>query len=211
MPTATTPNIAPLDAGDGVTPAAQTLADAFFDDPMTVYLIPDERRRKRALPHYFASVLRLSRASGVIETATRDGRVEAAIVSMPPGTYPLPLLPQFREFRTLLACGFTAAVRNFRDLPPIENAHPHEPFWYVMYLGVDPAAQRSGLGGALLARTLARADAQSVPAYLVTMKRDNLAYYARFGFEVRDQLRMGKRGPDTWTLLRPAPAAVAAT
>ncbi len=186
-------------------PAAQALAAAFHDDPMTQYLLPDERRRRRALPLYFGSVLRLSRGAGVIETASRNGRVEAAIVAMPPGTYPLPMLPQLREFRTLLACGWTAAVRNFRDLGPVEGAHPHEPFWYIMYLGVDPASQRGGLGGALLSRTLARADAGSVPSYLVTMKRDNIAYYQRFGFAPREELRMGKRGPETWTMLRPAP------
>lgn len=184
--------------------AARVLADAFDTDPMVQYLMPADSRRARALPLYFTSVLRQAGRKGLIEVAARGGSAEAAIVSMPPGTYPLPLLPQIRELRTMFASGWTAALRNFRDLPAIEAAHPAFPFWYVMYLGVSPALQRSGLGGALLNRTIERADAQRLPVYLVTMKAENLAYYARFGFAVRQELRLGRSGPATWTLLRDA-------
>ncbi len=186
---------------DNLPSAARALAGAFHSDPMMRYLMPDDARRARALPLYFGSVLRVARREGVIEVAGRGG-AEAAIVAMPPGTYPVPLAPQLREFRTFLAFGWTATLRNFRDLPPIERAHPAFPFWYIMYLGVSPAVQRGGLGGALLSRAIERADAQHLPVYLVTMKPENLAYYARFGFAVRQELRLGKSGPATWTLLR---------
>lgn len=191
---------------DNLPSAARVLAGAFHSDPMMRYLMPDDGRRARALPLYFDSVLRLSRRKGVIEVAGRGG-AEAAIVAMPPGTYPLPLAPQLLEIRTMLAFGWTSTLRNFRDLPPIERAHPAFPFWYVMYLGVSPAVQRGGLGGVLLSRTIERADAQHLPVYLVTMKPENLAYYARFGFAVRQELRFGKSGPATWTLLREAKGA----
>lgn len=197
------PEIAPL-RRDHLPSAARALAGAFHTDPMMDYLMPDDRRRARALPLYFASVLRQAGRKGVIEVAARGGVAAAAIVSMPPGTYPLPLLPQIQELRTILASGWTAALRNFRDLPAIEGAHPEFPFWYVMYLGVSPSLQRSGLGSALLGRTIDRADAQRLPVYLVTMKPENLAYYARFGFAVRQELRLGRSGPATWTLLREA-------
>ena len=45
--------------------------------------------------------------------------------------------------------------------------HPHDrDHWYLMAIGVSPAAQGRRLGSALLAHTLADADAAGAPAYL---------------------------------------------
>jgi uncharacterized protein YjiS (DUF1127 family) len=50
---------------------------------------------------------------------------------------------------------------------------------------VRPEAQGRGAGSALLARGLARADAEGLPAYLEATSRRNAALYARHGFEVQ--------------------------
>ncbi len=77
--------------------AARVLADAFHTDPMMEYLMPADSRRARALPLYFASVFRQAGRKGLIEVARQGGDIAAAIVSMPPGTYPLPLFVVFRQ------------------------------------------------------------------------------------------------------------------
>jgi len=49
---------------------------------------------------------------------------------------------------------------------PHEARHPHDPsHWYLFILGTEPAAQGRGLGSALLARVLARVDAERMPVY----------------------------------------------
>jgi ribosomal protein S18 acetylase RimI-like enzyme len=65
------------------------------------------------------------------------------------------------------------------------SLHPEEPHWYLPWIGVRPEAQGKGVGSALLARGLARADADGLPAYLEATSRRNAALYARYGFEVR--------------------------
>jgi GNAT superfamily N-acetyltransferase len=65
------------------------------------------------------------------------------------------------------------------------SLHPEEPHWYLPWMGVRPEAQGQGVGSALLARGLARADAEGLPAYLEATSRRNAALYARYGFEVR--------------------------
>ena len=180
------------------------LTEAFFDDPMMTYMLPDADHRRRVLPRYFASVLRVARGRGVIRAAVDDGEVQGAIIGMPPGTYPLPLLPQLREVRTIVAAGLRATLTNFFDVPVIDAVRPKAPYWYVMFLGTSPAHQRSGIGALMLQEVFERAEADALPVYLSTMKERNVAYYQRFGFELRNQLTMGKRGPATWTMLRPA-------
>lgn len=196
--------IRPITAADGAA-AAGVLADAFFEDPMMVHLVPDPARRRRMLPVYFAAVLRQAGRRGKIQVATDDDAVVGLAIAMPAGTYPLPTLPQLREWRAMAAAGVGGTLRNFRDIPPIDRARPSEPFHYLMYLGTSPAMQGRGHGAALVERVLTDADANDHPAYLVTMRHANLAFYARFGFEVRAELQMGRHGPPAWSLIRPSP------
>jgi len=199
----------PEHAGD----VARALAGAFAADPMMLAMLPDDRRRARVLPRYFTSVLKLARREGVVYVSrssdAADAAADGAVVAMPPGTYPLSLMPQIREVPTLVQAGWRATMSNFRDVPFVDAVHPTLPHWYVMYLGMAPAAQGGGKGGELLRRVLDHADDDGLPTYLVTMKAENPAYYQGFGFSVRDTTTYGPTGPTTWTMLRP-PGAIAA-
>lgn len=42
--------------------------------------------------------------------------------------------------------------------------HPQEPHWYLAVLGVDVSRQGKGLGSLLMKHTLARVDAERLPA-----------------------------------------------
>ena len=64
------------------------------------------------------------------------------------------------------------------------SLHPHEPHWYLPWIGVVPQAQCTGVGAALLRSGLERADAEGMPAYLEATNRRNAVLYQRFGFEV---------------------------
>ena len=44
--------------------------------------------------------------------------------------------------------------------------HPEEPHWYLPLIGVDPAHQGKGHGGALMAYALQRCDRDHLAAYL---------------------------------------------
>jgi GNAT superfamily N-acetyltransferase len=62
--------------------------------------------------------------------------------------------------------------------------HPEEPHWYLPWIGVRPEARGRGIGAALLAHGLDRADRHGMPAYLEATSRRNAALYARHGFEI---------------------------
>jgi ribosomal protein S18 acetylase RimI-like enzyme len=67
----------------------------------------------------------------------------------------------------------------------------------------DPAAQGRGLGTAVLAPVLEECDRDGVGAYLESSKESNVAYYARFGFRITEELRL-PRGPRLWLMWRDA-------
>jgi GNAT superfamily N-acetyltransferase len=185
--------------------AAAVLARAFFDDPLSVYLLPDEAHRWAALPALFAHGVRYGHRFG--EVFTTPGAIEGTAVWLPPASGDMSVAQaaasdigevaeQFGEAAmarhgTFMA--FTAGLLQ-RDMPV--------PHWHLMILGVDPPHQGQGVGGRLVAPVLERADAAGVPCYLETMKARNLPFYQQHGFKVVVETDAPEGGPHLWTMCR---------
>ena len=106
-----------------------------------------------------------------------------------------------------------AARRRDRPVPrlrPRGRADAREavpaPHWYLAGIGVDPAAQRQGIGGALLAAGHRRCGARGLPAVLLTNNEANLRFYERTASRscARDGRRRMARGPGLWSGRRDA-------
>jgi ribosomal protein S18 acetylase RimI-like enzyme len=84
--------------------------------------------------------------------------------------------------------------------------HPHHTdHWYLMAIGVRPDAQGRGLGGVLLAHTLAELDERGDAAYLEATSPRGRRLYERFGFEVTGEFAPDG-GPPLWPMWRePSP------
>jgi GNAT superfamily N-acetyltransferase len=74
--------------------------------------------------------------------------------------------------------------------------------WYLMLLGVDPPRQGQGVGGALIAPVLAKADAANLPCYLETTKTRNVPFYRKHDFEVVVEDDLPGGGFHFWTMRR---------
>ena len=83
----------------------------------------------------------------------------------------------------------------------MDERHPSEPHVYLALLGVDPSAQGKGIGKQLLQPRLDHCDESGLPVYLETQKPDNLPFYERFGFTVRDTVAFDK-SPTLWSMWR---------
>lgn len=164
------------------------LADALIVDPFYLAISADFAhdmpRRKAVLASYFAYSL---------GEAQRTGRC---------------LVPQDRELgaaawllpRAAAVDAAESAAKNAflaEALGPLGHANYHrivefmaarapaavpEGAWYLSILGIAPAAQGRGLGGRLLAPTLAEADAAGVPCFLETFTPPSVPFYERLGF-----------------------------
>jgi ribosomal protein S18 acetylase RimI-like enzyme len=184
---------------DDVGRLAKTLADAFYDDPVFGWLMPDEERRRERLRRFYGIELRhvgLTRG----RTWTSEGLTGAAI-SAPPGAWRVPP-------RVALAQGALFGVRLARAailLPAIEWRHVREPHYYFPHIGVAPDAQGRGLGRALMGPTLERCDREGLAAYLEASSERSATLYERLGFRVTRELRVAGSPPLRLMLRRPAP------
>ena len=178
---------------------AHVLARAFRDDPVMTWVCPSARRREEHGRRFFGARLRqLLPHDEVWTTDARDG----AALWAPAGVWHQSL----RETLELLPA--TIAGRALHRLPlvlpglaGVEARHPREPHAYLAVLGADPGAQGRGVGSALLQATLNTCDEDGVPAYLESSKERNVAYYARHGFRVREEVDL-PRGPRVWLMWR---------
>jgi GNAT superfamily N-acetyltransferase len=75
---------------------------------------------------------------------------------------------------------------------------PREPLWQLDSIAVEPAAQGSGLGSALIAAGLEAAAADRLPAFLSTGTERNVAIYGRSGFRVVEEAEAPGGGPHVW-------------
>jgi GNAT superfamily N-acetyltransferase len=178
------------------------LAEAFFQDPILGWLIPDDTKRLARLRRFFAVELRhLALPRGRVWT-TSD--LTGAALSLPPGAWRVPL-------RATLLEGTAFGVhlsRAARFAAAMERRHVREPHYYVRDVGVHPDMQGRGLGSALLRPTLDRCDQESLPAYLEASSERNAALYERLGFQLTDELRIAG-SPPLRLMLRPPHASEA--
>jgi GNAT superfamily N-acetyltransferase len=191
--------VRPLVAAD-LPAAADLLVRAFDDDPISNFVFGGDRRRRWGLHSFFTAQIR-HQYLPLGEVYTTEGLGGVAVWAPPsrrrhPAKELLELLPTapFLVGRNM--------VRAMQLLVEIDSLHPREPHWYLATLGTDPRFQGTGVGSALLASTLARVDEEGTPAYLESSKARNVPLYARFGFEVIEELRSKAGRPPMWRMWR---------
>jgi ribosomal protein S18 acetylase RimI-like enzyme len=79
---------------------------------------------------------------------------------------------------------------------------PTTPHYYLGAVGTRTDHQRRGLGTAVLAPMLARADAAGVDVYLETSALANVEFYRSLDFVIVDALTIADGGPNVWAMLR---------
>ncbi|HEY5977572.1 MAG TPA: GNAT family N-acetyltransferase [Solirubrobacterales bacterium] len=178
----------------------ETLALAFYEDPVWSWAFSDPERR---LEQYRA-VWRL-----IVESAIdggwgwlTPGAGAAALWILPgrPELRPEDEEGMGRRLEELLGEG---AERVLDTMQRFDAAHPQEPeHYYLSLLGTHPDRRGRGEGMSLLAESLTRLDAEGAPAYLESSNPANEPRYERLGFETRGEFELGEDGPNVMRMWR---------
>lgn len=166
---------------------------AFADEPFMTWVAGGDRER---LVHFVRlAVRRLALPTGEVLV---DPELTTAALVLPAGALDVGPLDQLRQLPDLVRASRLRRLPTIlRGLVRLEGAHPEEPHDTLLTLGVDPAHQGRGRGGAML-RALAQRSA--LPLYLETSSLRSVRLYERHGYATLQQLRL-PRGPLVWTML----------
>jgi ribosomal protein S18 acetylase RimI-like enzyme len=154
------------------------LVMAFSRDPMVRWTFRDPHRYLSDFPGF---VMAFGGKAFEHDAAYETGDCSAAALWLPPGVTPDDEALGAIVERSV-APPRTATVEKI--LAEMTRYHPKEPCWYLPLIGVDPAQQGQGHGGALLARALERVDREHAVAYLESSNPVNVPLYRRHGFDV---------------------------
>jgi GNAT superfamily N-acetyltransferase len=195
--------IVALDASQ-LNAAGDLLARAFYDDPLSAYLFPDEVKRLEQLRWLYRGSTRYAHRYGDTY-ATRE--LEGVSLWLPPAR---PYPHQLGMIRVGLGLaplrfGLGWLRRSVNAMNQLAAAHKRDVgprHWYLFLLGVDPSWQRQGIGARLIEPVLTKAAADGVTCYLDTTNERNVPFYRRHGFEVVTAGQVPDGGPRFWTMTK---------
>ncbi len=182
---------------------SRAMARAFYDDPAASHCLVDEPRRLRRLERGFELFLNQVYLRHD-ECYTTEGLLAGGALWLPPRRWKLDGFEQLRLVARMARVHGRALPRILQVLGFLEARHPHEPHYYLAFIGVEPAQQGRGMGSALLRPVLERCDREQMPAYLEASSERNRALYERHGFEVVEEVRLPASGPPIWPMWREA-------
>jgi ribosomal protein S18 acetylase RimI-like enzyme len=207
---------------------ADAMASAFFDNPITIWHVPDKSRRLDVMRQFFTVLLENVYAPfGLVYTNLGEAASGAMLIAhdVQDDRKPKPGLPvewcrtcnapraHGRLPRNMVVPPDTSAELHralavvFRDFPRtlelfelLDAHHPRDPHYYLQFIGVRPECQGTGIGSAFLRAVLDRCDLEGTAAYLEADERSK-PLYLRHGFEAIAELRLPE-GPSFWPMWR---------
>jgi len=172
---------------------AQTLAAAFFDDPVFAWLYPVAERRRGILPRWFEIVIEGFMPHEEIMTT---GSALAGAIWVPPGVD-----VDERVWTALEGVSEEYGPRLAECLDLLDQHHPNDPHHYLFLVGARPEWQGRGHGSALMRPVLEICDRDGIAAYLEATSENNKRLYLRNGFEVVGEIPLPD-GPSLWPMWR---------
>ena len=181
-------------------PLSQSLARAFYDDPVFSHFLPEDSTRLKKLEKVMSILFKLGQPHGACYTTSN---YESITLWRPPNEWDVPFWAYIVNGPALLSTFGTGIGRVLSTMDMMEKVHPHEPHWYLQTIGTDPKFQGKGYGGVIMRDRLAAVDAAHMPCYLESSKDTNIPIYQSFGFRLTGEMQV-PNGPRIWPMWRDA-------
>ena len=192
-------NVRPA-VGADAKPLSESLARAFYDDPVFTHFLPDDSKRLKKLETVMAILFKLGQPHGACYTTDN---YESVTLWRPPSEWDVPFWAYIVNGPALLSTFGGGIGRVLSTMDMMEKVHPHEPHWYLQTIGTDPKFQGKGYGGVIMRDRLAAIDAAHMPCYLESSKDTNIPIYQSFGFKLTGEMQVPS-GPKIWPMWRDA-------
>lgn len=129
---------------------------------------------------------------------------QAAVLMLKPNTKKqIPIYKMLPLLKPILKHGGLRALkRGIIADEIVSKKAPKYPYYYIFAIGACKTARGKGYGSALMRRCIDIAEADNIPIYLENSKQENLRFYEGHGFEVIEEITIGKGSPPMWLMLR---------
>ncbi|XZF16376.1 GNAT family N-acetyltransferase [Chitinophagaceae bacterium MMS25-I14] len=158
------------------------LAAAFDTNKSVNYLIPQDARRPARIRKMMEYSFDMCMQFGVVYLS--EDRLSCALT----------LLPECRKttLRSIWldiklitgSIGIANVSKALKREAVIKKQYPQEPFYYLWFIGTDPAAQGKGTGSRLLQEIIAAAKNGNRPLLLETSATQYIPWYQRNGLQI---------------------------
>lgn len=185
--------------------AAHVMAQAYVDDPLVSFMLPDRRTRVKTISTFFRIIgevgVKNERVYGVGDPLQGvaywkfpdQGDISISLKSI--GKL-IPLL--FSPY----PIGYFRAKAVLNQIKAMQQKYAGEPYFCLDNIGVLPSARGQGLASRLMRPFLEVADSQKVIAYTDTVTRSNVSLYEHFGFQCVEESAVPGTGITVWALHR---------
>lgn len=185
---------------------AVTAGLAFENDPLIIWLGQSIDNRQDICQKMFLSDWRMHSRFGLIYCEDQN---RGFAVWVPPDARHT-FIDRVRLVVEMASAVKTSrnAINQWRFYRMVDSFHPKQPHYYLSFLGVSPELWGKGVGPALIAPVLQRADQEGMPVYLETETEKNVRFYTRHGFKVVNQGASSDNRVQIWMMWRdPQPEA----
>lgn len=192
--------IIPLDP-DHLEQAAMVLARAFVTNPLHRAVFKGDGP-KQLKQNHASFTITISRLSGDFSAAL-DGREIVGVMRSIRSPGCRPTFKQRAKMTPFLMLFLgPTCLRLGEWLSTWAKHDPDEPHRHLGPLGVLPERQGEGIGNRLMQTFIQHLDTGGEAGYLETDRLENIRFYEKFGFAVREEVPVF--GLPTWLMWRPA-------
>jgi ribosomal protein S18 acetylase RimI-like enzyme len=187
--------------------AAQVIAQAFVDDPLSEFVLPNRKTRPQTLLTLFRALgevsIKNNRCYGV-----GDPLQGVAYWKFPDQEGVSVSLKSLGKFLPLLLTSYPIGLFRARavmdHIDKMHEKYADGPHFYLDNIGVLSSARGRGVSSKLIRPFLEKADSQKVITYTETVTPSNVPLYEHFGFQCVEAAPIAGTGITTYALRRPA-------
>lgn len=179
--------------------ATQVMVNAFFLDPLWVYLFPNKNKRLKYLNHFFCCMIEISINNG---QAYGVGVPLKGIAIWDMGANKVHGVDVFTLLKLTIspfAIYMMKAAPVFRSFAKMKKKYAAKPYWYLQSVGIDPSFQGQGYSKKLIQPILEQAEQKHINVYTETMTPTNVGLYRHYGFSVMEEQKTADQSHSIWS------------
>lgn len=179
--------------------ATQVMVNAFFLDPLWVYLCPNKNKRLKYLNRFSRCMIKVSINNAQVYGV---GTPLKGIAIWDIGTdkvSAVDVLAFLKLAMSPFAFYMVKAAPVFRSFGKMKKRYAVKPYWYLQSVGVVPSFQSQGYSKQLIQPILEQAAQKHINVYTETMTPANVGLYRHYGFSVMEEQKIADQTLSIWS------------